>query len=155
MIENLLTEAVINYLRAVFDENLLPTDAGGIKSPKVVDGWLPPKGSDDEPDFPYIIVRVSSGRTGDDGYSRATVRFLIGAYSEDYDGYRYVVQVLQRLRAAFMSLPSMTLDDQYKFELPFDWEMIDDQPYPEWVLSVDTQWTVVTPQMGNEEAFFQ
>ncbi|WJZ69992.1 hypothetical protein PVP_XSN000013 [Vibrio phage PVP-XSN] len=114
------------------------------KSPQVVSGYLPPKRSNEVPDFPHVIVRPSNGVTGDNGYTTCTVKLLIGCFSEEYDGYKNCFLVLDELKRAFME--KGTLARKYRFELPFSWEMFDDQPYPEWVIEVESRWSVYTPQ---------
>lgn len=119
------------------------------KSPQVVSGYLPPKRSSESPDFPYIIVRPISGVTGDDGQSICTVKILIGCFSEEYDGYKNCFLVLDEIKRSFME--KGTLANRYRFELPFDWTMFEDQPYPEWVIEVESRWSVYTPQQIPDE----
>lgn len=142
-IRNRLEEAVKNF---VFE-----TDIKGHphKAPQIINGYLPPKRQKDGPEVPFIIVRPSSGVTQNDGYSRVSVKLIIVTYSEEFDGYEYGLQVLQRVKQSFMQQP--TLDKRYRFETPFKWEMIDDQPYPNWQIVVSTEWTVATPQLIPDE----
>lgn len=114
------------------------------KSPQVVSGYLPPKRATEVPDFPYVIVRPMNGVTGEDGYSVCSVKILIGCFSEEADGYKNCFLVLDEIKRSFME--QRTLANKYRFELPFDWTMFDDQPYPEWVLEVESRWSVYTPQ---------
>lgn len=119
------------------------------KSPQVVSGYLPPKRSSDTPDYPYIIVRPGEGTTSDDGNSICTVKLLIGCFSEEYDGYKNCFLILNELKRAFME--QRTLEKHFRFELPFSWNMFDDQPWPEWVLEVESRWSVFTPQEIPDE----
>lgn len=134
-----LTEIVSNLQLESED----PNDA--IKPPRIVNGYLPPKGVNTGGDFPYVIVRPSTGRTGDDGMSTVEVKLLIGCYSEDYDGFEYALLVLDTIQHALLASPTLP-DSPFRMELPIDWDMNDDQPWPEWVLEATTRWTVATPQ---------
>lgn len=116
-----------------------------IKVPEVVSGYLAPKRSKETPDFPSVIVRPSASTTSDDGNTQCTVKLIIGCFSEDYDGYKDCYLVLDRIRSAFME--KGTLNKRFAFELPFSSDMFDDQPYPEWVLEVNTRWSIYTPQL--------
>lgn len=147
-----LTNALRERLAFILKDLLLPTEKlnDPLKTASIINGYLPPKragGAGSE--FPFVIVRPGSGRTGEDGYTRLSVKFVIGCFSEDYDGYEYALQVLARIRAGLME--NRTLADRFRLELPFTWELYDDQPYPQWELQVMTEWTLPTPQeIANE-----
>lgn len=153
IIENDLTEALITYLRdVVYKDLLLPCEAGGERRPVIHDGWMPPKRAAEQvTEWPAVLVRADAGTTQTDGHSTCSVKFLLGAFCDDHHGHRYPMEMMQRLRLAFMGLPSMTLNSRYKMELPFEWDLYDDQPVPIWMMEVRTQWAIATPQMANEE----
>lgn len=152
MIENLLVDDLIAYLESYFKENLLPSEQGDYVPPKIVSGWLPHKRSSgpEDRDFPFIIVRPRKGATTDQSNSSASIELLIGAYSEEYDGYQHNMQILARLRQALFGLPALTLNSRYRLEFPLNWELFEDQPWPEWAMKVVTNWTVYTPQPADE-----
>lgn len=156
MIENLLIEDLVKYLKKTFNDNLLPSEQGDLIMPNIVDGWLPHKRNNcqSDRDFPFIIVRPKDGSTTDQSNSQAKIVFLIGAYSEEYDGYKHVMQILARLRTALFGLPSLTLNNKYRLEYPLKWVLFDDQPWPEWALKVESNWTVYTPQPADEGDLF-
>lgn len=146
-----LCTSIRTRIESVTASLLLQTDHGedALKAPQVVNGYLPPKRSNDIPDFPYIIVRPSNGRTDNQSSSVCEVKILIGCFSEEYDGYEYAIQVMDRIRLSFMQSP--TLDKKFRFEFPFDFTLFDDQPYPEWMLECTTRWTIATPQELPDE----
>lgn len=151
MIEVELARAIRERSAEIVNLLRFPTDRPGedYRAPMVVNGFLPPKRSKSNSEFPFIIVRPSAGVTGNDGYTRVTVKFIIGCYSEDFDGHEYGLIVLNELRTGFMQYP--TLESRYRMELPFEWQLYDDQPYPEWMLEATTQWTIPTPQETPDE----
>lgn len=145
MIEVELARAIRERSAEIVDLLRFPTDRPGEdwRAPTIVNGFLPPKRSKSNSEFPFVLVRPSAGRTGDDRFTRCTVKFIIGCYSEDFDGHEYGLIVLNELRKGFMESP--TLENRFRMELPFDWQLYDDQPYPEWMLECTTQWTIPTP----------
>lgn len=152
MIEDLLIDDLVAYLETAFKENLLLSEEGDYKPPQIVNGWLPHKRSSGpkDRDFPFIIVRPKSGATTDHANSQVTIQLLLGTYSEEYDGYQHNMQLLARLRLALFGLPSLTLNNRYRIEYPLKWELFDDQPWPEWAMKVETNWTVYTPQPADD-----
>jgi hypothetical protein len=140
-----LARAIRERLLQVLAELRMPSDRPNLppRAPTVVNGFLPPKRSKSDSDFPFVVVRPSSGTTGNDGLTRVRVKLIIGCYSEDFDGHEYGLIVLERLRIGFMELP--TLENRYRMEMPMEWELYDDQPYPEWMLEVRTEWSIATP----------
>jgi hypothetical protein len=155
MNEIYLTELLRKRIEEAVLNMQLPTDADGntLKAPQVVNGFLPPKrsrGSKDEfPDFPYVIVRPMKGRTGNDRMTTVDVKLLIGAYTEEFDGYEYCLHIMSVIRLSLMQNKTLRTDggnSAFRLELPFDWEAPDDQPWPEWIMAVMTRWTIATPQ---------
>ena len=94
-------------------------------------------------------MRPNTGATEAILQSKATVKLLIGCYSEEYDGYEYALQVLAVIRKSLMENP--TLENTFRMEMPFNWLLYDDQPYPEWAIEVTTVWTIHTPLEIQEE----
>ena len=147
-----LTEKIRERLKADLALLQLPSEkmADTVRPPQVVDGYLPPKNATQTPDFPYVIARAGDGQTSESGMSNAEVKLLIGCYSEDYDGHNYCLMVMSYIRRSLMQNPFLE-DSAFRFELPFSWKMFDDQPYPEWILEITTQWSVPTPQQIPDE----
>lgn len=49
------------------------------------------------------------------------------------------------IRQAFLEEPTLP-NSPFRMELPMDWVLFDDQPYPEWAIEATTEWTVASPQ---------
>lgn len=147
----LLCEALRHRIGEALESIRLETDEIELpyRSPRLVNGYLPPKRSGDEPEFPFVIVRPKDGNIGDSGYMRAKVRLIVGTYSEEYDGHEYALIVFQRILQSIRERP--TLDNRYQLEYPLAWELFDEQPYPFWQLVATTEWTVPTPVMLPDE----
>lgn len=119
------------------------------RAPVIVNGFLPPKRSTQEPENPFIIVRPKDGRIPDDGYNLAKVRIIVGTFSEEYDAHEYCIIVFERIMRALREQP--TLDRRYTLEYPLTWDLFDEQPYPFWQLVGTTEWIVPTPVMLPDE----
>lgn len=133
---------VTQHLQLEADSNLIE-----YKAPRIVDGFLPPARSrgpkEEEPEFPFIIVRPSAGQTNASRATTATVKIMVGCYDEDYDGHQYALLVLAAIRRGLMEQP--TVGSVFRLEMPFEWELPDDQPWPQWQLEITTRWTIATP----------
>lgn len=154
MNEVLLCSALRQRIKDAVEQLEVPHDLSvngslpGIKSARVVNAFLPPKRSDDIPDFPFVLVRPSKGKsTGND--STCTVKILIGAYSEEYDegghiGYEYAMLLNSAIRRSLFDQP--ILDNVFMFNREYDWQLSDEQPYPEWILEAKAVYSVATQQ---------
>lgn len=153
MVEILLAKALREKLGEILANFRMPTDNTNFpdRAPKIINGYLPPKRSTDDPDFPFVIVRPTVGRTPGESQSLVSIKIIIGCFSEEFDGHEYALNVMTRIRTGLLEMPYYTLDNRYRLEFPLAWELFDDQPYPQWQLEMTTEWTVATPQdMGDE-----
>jgi hypothetical protein len=163
MNEIFLCQSLRDRLTAIVEQMQLPTDtdANTLKAPRVVSGFLEPKRSrgskEDEPDFPYIIVRPPNGQTTADQTSTAQVNLIIGCHSDEFDGYEYCLHVMSEVRRGLMTQPNLNPDaigSVFRMEYPFEWELPDDQPWPEFLMLVKTRWTIATPiEIPDPEVF--
>lgn len=160
MNEIALCEALRTRLSEIVPLMQMPTDAKDetLKAPRIVNGYLEPKRSrgpkEEEPDFPYVIVRPPKGSTDPQGMTTVNVNILIGCYSEEFDGYEYCLHVLSEIRRGLMERPNLTphkLGSVFRMEYPFDWDMPDDQPWPEFIIMAKTRWTIATPQQISDD----
>ena len=138
----LLIDELKGFLEEIAETYALETGKGSQKTPQVVEGWLPPKESQDVPDIPYIIIRLTEGEDTSET-ARATVKILIGTYSEDPDGWKDSMNVLLRIRERLLVV--RTIGNKFRVELPLKWKLFEEQPYPIWIGEVNTIWTVALP----------
>lgn len=141
-----LCRALRSRIAEVVSDLRLPTDSNddALRAPQVVNGYLPPKRQNDEPDYPFVIVRPGKGSTTRRDMSAAEVKLLIGCYSEEFDGFEECLMVMSHLRTSFMERP--ILEKRWQFELPFEWTNFDDQPWPQWNIECTCRWSLYTPQ---------
>lgn len=150
----LLLEELKLFLEGVVADYSLETNKGQLKAPQVIEGWLPPKESNDIPDVPYVILRMTDGEDNSD-IARTNVKILIGTYSEEVDGWKDAVNVLLRIRQQLLTV--RTLGKKFRMELPLKWKLFEEQPYPIWIGEITTIWAVALPieQVEEDEYEYQ
>lgn len=150
MIENHLTKAIEEFIAEAVKDFRLPVENGEMREPKVIDGYLPPKRSKEDDDFPFVLVRAESG-VAEMGSTTTTVSFIVGCYTKEVDGYRYCVNVMTRIKNALTMLQDGVLANKYQLRFPIEWSLVPEQPYPYWQLEMTTNWLYNTPQFELEE----
>ena len=79
MVETKLVLDLGVFLEEVVKDYRMLTKSGGqVRPPKIIDGYLPPKRSTDDDDFPFVIVRAEEG-ISQPGSTQVSVSFIIGA----------------------------------------------------------------------------
>lgn len=151
MVENELCRAIRELVADAVKDFALPTkpearDAEGeLRAPTVINGYLPPKRSGADNDFPFVVVRADEGTTDDEG-TEVQVSIIVGAYTEEYDGHEYCLNVMNRIRTVLCSLPFGTLKNRYVLQLPVKWSGYAEQPWPYWQIDMTTTWLIHAPQ---------
>ncbi len=123
------------------------------KAPEIFNGYLPPKRSDETPDFPCVIVRPSEGRTetgqGNIPQDLVSVKFLIGSYGKDESDYEYCLVILRRIINHFRAFP--TLKNLFRMQPEVKWKMPDEQAQSVWFVEAMTTWEIPTPLENHKE----
>lgn len=155
MLTLMLTRALLSHVRKVTQEYRYETPSGGAKAPVVIDGFMPPKRDDNGSDFPFVLIRPSEGKSDDEG-STATVQIIIGAFSQDYNGYTWAMNIAQHIRHSLLSLPDRMLEKRFRLALPLSWQLDDEQPWPTWLITLTTTWNYFTPEtvLSNPETVY-
>lgn len=148
MVENRLIEELCEFLGEAVKDFSMPTKSGEERPPKIVNGYLPPKRSNGDDDFPFVVVRPDQG-TSDRGATEVVVSLIIGCYTDEFDGYKYCLNILNRIRYALATMENQTLANKYQLQFPVTWENPADQPYPQWQIDMTTRWIFNTPQLSN------
>ncbi len=131
------------FIEEIVKNYWLETKNDTSKAPQVITGYLPPKKSTPDPDYPFVIVRLSKGKD-QQGSGGAVVRIIIGTYSEDsQNGWRDVANIIDRIWNELMK--KQVIGKKFKIEYPLDWDIPEEQPYPYWIGVMDTNWTVPHP----------
>lgn len=144
MVVNELSKALQELCREAVKNFQLPTKEKELRAPQIFIGDLPPKRSGDKDDFPYVIVTPLEGESHR-GSEQIQMRIQIGCYSEKNDGYEYCLNVATRIKEKLFTLPAETLNQKYQFVYPLKWNIFQSQPFPEWLMLIDTDWVTNTP----------
>ncbi|MDP5277145.1 hypothetical protein [Chengkuizengella axinellae] len=146
----LLIQSLCKFLEGVVENYTLESNIKTLKTPQIVDGFLPPKkGNQPEAEFPYIIVRLVEGEDEKEE-STTTIKMLFGTYSEDVQGFHDVLNLMEKVRQAL--LKKRTIDNKFRMELPYKWEVPEEQPHPEWFGMSISKWII--PKVLEENMNF-
>lgn len=150
-----LIDAICEFLTLTVKDLQLKTQSGDERPPQIVAGYLPPKNPKkpelQEDDFPFVIVRLISledvsekGGGTDRNYAQAVVKLVIGAYSHDaQDGWRDVANIATRVWIDLFK--KRVIAKKYRVEYPCRFEMPEEQPYPQWIGEMTTNWIIARP----------
>lgn len=150
MVTNFLTKALRELCKQAVKDFRLPTkDGKTLRAPKIVNGFLPPKRSTDLDDFPFVLVRPEQCTT-DRESEEVRVNIIVGCYSEEYDGFEYGVNVVERIKEKICTLPAETLAQRYQMRYPIKWTMVPEQPWPQWQIDMETIWIFNSPRNTDD-----
>lgn len=150
MVTNFLTKALRELCEQAVKDFRLPTkDGKTLRAPQIVNGFLPPKRSTDLDDFPFVLVRPEQCTT-DRESEEVRVNIIVGCYSEEYDGFEYGVNVVERIKEKICTLPSETLAQRYQMRYPIKWTMVPEQPWPQWQIDMETIWIFNSPRNTDD-----
>lgn len=128
----LLQDAIVRDLKVLFRNRRYLTPDGETAQVSVFPQNLPKRSSEDDADpFPYIIVRIDSGKieTQTDPH-RVDVLLLFGVYDDaaENQGHRTVLELIEVVQQHYEEIP--LLAGQFVFTDPFDWALQDEESYP-------------------------
>ena len=150
MVTNFLTKALRELCEQAVKDFRLPTkDGKTLRAPQIVNGFLPPKRSTDLDDFPFVLVRPEQSTT-DRESEEVRVNIIVGCYSEEYDGFEYGVNVVERIKEKICTLPDETLAQRYQMRYPIKWTMVPEQPWPQWQIDMETIWIFNSPRNTDD-----
>lgn len=145
MVEIELCKALRALVAEAVKDFRVPVEHGEARAPSVINGYLPPKRKGPGDDFPFVIVRPTSGNT-EAGETTISAALVIGCYSESCDGYEYCMNIMSRIRNALCTLPGEVLARKYQLDRPVEWSLSEDQPYPQWQIDMTTNWKYRAPE---------
>lgn len=166
MNEVLLCDALRSFLEDALKDLAMRGKDGKFHPPKIVNGYLPlrkrrrPNESPEDDEYPFVIVRAESGQLEREESGQASntthVTFIVGAYSdpenlEDENGHEFCLNALTRIRGAFGTLKGLCLEGKYILKYPIVWKLLPEQPYPYWILEIETTWVFVGERPKLEE----
>ena len=90
------------------------------------------------------------GSTAEREVTEVTVDLILCCHSKSNDGYAYLLTMAERIRTALLRMPMQTLDKRYVLQFPLECRLPDDQPWPNWQMSMSTRWLIKTPQFEDQ-----
>ena len=145
----LLVDALVAELQSILKDYRSSPDPDS-RTPRVFAGWVPLQeyvlNADYGPsleDFPCVVVRPISGIV--QGRSALlTVRIYCGAYDDDIDqAWRSSLAISQRIWQHLLAMP--TLGKVFRMERTPKWNMEEEQPWPQCLVMLETQWSQALP----------
>jgi hypothetical protein len=139
-----LIDSICDFLRNSTIMNMdLATKKNEERAPQIIAGYLPPKKSEPDPDFPFVIVRLEGFEDNLES-AIASIAMEIGTYSKDaQDGWRDVVNIATRIWSELFI--KRVVADRYRVEYPCKFILPEEQPFPQWVGMLSTVWTIAHP----------
>lgn len=152
-----LCTALKELVERVAERFRLPDKYGELVIPKVYVGFLPLKTNDDE-NFPYVLIRHESSSTDWEG-TVVNVAIIAGAYCEGRDesgeegvkmqGHHDCLNLLSAIRAELTEQPAETLAERYVLLSPIEISTPGEQPFPYWQADMATKWHLPSPAMEH------
>lgn len=110
--------------------------------------------TDIESNFPCVIVKFEDCTIKEEGSIdavRMKVSILVGTYDESADcqGYRDVVNIIDKIEQEILALPARVLKQRYRLEMPLKDYLPPEQPYPIYLGVIESVWETGRPLMPN------
>lgn len=124
-----LVLALSAYVRDVVKDYRLESDGGGEKRVTVYEQLIPEEvfEHDDAEEY-HPLIGVSLRTMEDDERAELTVDLTVGTYSEDRDGWRDLLNMLDTVRLGL--LKKQLLEGRYRLITPLTAEVLERQPVP-------------------------
>ena len=169
-------DALVAFLKKIFADYQLPAKSGLLQNVQVFAQYMPqpeaveintdddeeeestkPLGytaTDIESNFPCVIVKFEECTIKEEGSIdavRINVSFLVGTYDESADcqGYRDVLNIIDKIEQEILELPARVLAQRYRLEMPLKDYLPPEQPYPIYLGVIETVWETGRPLMPN------
>ncbi len=150
MTPNLLQDILIKELDALFagyklkdkDDNLVPIN--------IYPQSLPAKGISQQ--IPFIVVKLQGGEDSSvESPNTCKILFMIAVHDKEdsYQGHKDVLSIIDKIYHHFFT--KVIFDDKYQIVRPFEWDIPDEDTYPYYYGSIESNWEYpkVTPIPEN------
>ena len=172
MMEIGLLDALVAFLKEIFADYQLPAKSGLLQNVRVFAQYMPqpeavevntddeattPLGysaTDIESNFPCVIVKLDNTTIREENTIdavRINVRFLVCTYDESADcqGYRDVLNIIDKIKEAILTMQARVLARKYKLEMPLKSYLFEEQAWPIFLGQIETVWETGRPLMPN------
>lgn len=153
MIPVLLQDFLVEEVKRLFNGFTLKNVGNEEVSINVYPQFLPAiKNKKDTAHYPFIVVKlIDGGDLNELDPNKCRVLFYCGIFddSEDYQGYRDSLNVIQKLYDHFMRY--RVFDNKYSIEYPIKWSVTEEDYYPFFYAGLETTWTIGKVSMQDDE----
>lgn len=144
MIPSLLQDFLVKELKDLFNNFKLKNAKNEDSNLNIYPQYLPAKkGQKDVDHFPFITVKITEGEDPNEGDANTCrIMLMVGIYdpSEDYQGYKDVLNILQRMYEHLMM--NKVFDKKYEVEYPIKFTLTDEDFQPYFFGALDTNWNI-------------
>lgn len=153
MTPTLLQNCLVEEIKILFDGFLLKNSEEELVPINVYLQYLPTKKREEDADFfPYIVVRVEDGEeeiAEDSAQCRVVIITGICDWDENYQGYRDVMNILEKMRQHF--LKKRIIDNRFEIQGKLKWAINQEEAYPYFFGGLDTTWSIGKLNMEDKE----
>lgn len=150
-----LQDALIERMREVFKEVYLKNANSEQVNINIYPQHLPKKDTADVSLYPFILVKLLTGKTKSTGKNQdVNVGFIIGIYDEsnDYQGHRDCLMIVNKLMKSIVEYPA--IDDKFMLtDENIEWEIPDEDTFPFYLVGIHTTWSVPSATRSGWEDF--
>lgn len=161
MTENQLIKALQKRMREALSETFLPTKNPKLplKNPTILKGsYIPEESSaftDETVDevAPFVAVRLINGEDVADDQFRVKSEVIVQIFndSNDFTGDRDLLLCMNRIRDNIRQ--DQILENTFIYDGGFKWELANEQPFPNWEMTITMNWLVPNPQRTDYNKF--
>lgn len=158
----LLLQAIVRFLEEMAAKYpAAEGDHGKYRAPFVFP-WSLPFENEEDTHFPYIVARIVEGvdpvvEPMAPLLSTVRVDLIFGVYHESIakdgivhpDGAYDLLNLMEHTRIELFR--QGVLERKFRIEKPYKWNIPEEQPYPLWVGSAQSIWTVQSATQQNDE----
>lgn len=153
MIPSLLQDFLVKELKNLFVGFKLKNAKDDNSDINIYPQYLPAKkGQKDTDHFPFVTVKVIEGEDPNEtDANTCRIMLMVGVYDmdENYQGYKDVLNMLQRMYTHLMS--DRIFDDRYAVEYPIKFTLTDEDYQPYFFGALDTTWTIGKITIRSDE----
>lgn len=156
-----LIKAIQARCKEALKDLYLPTKNADLphKNPTVLDGFYIPEENSAFVDenveeiAPFLIVRVIQGEDAADDKFRVKSEIIVQIFNDDpkFTGDQDLLVCMNRIRDNIKQ--NQTLENVFIYDGGFKWELANDQPFPNWEMTITANWLIPNPQRTDYSAF--
>ncbi|MFT5872814.1 MAG: hypothetical protein ACI8WT_001751 [Clostridium sp.] len=144
MIPSLLQDFLVKEFKKIFLGFKLKNVKNEDSELNIYPQYLPAKKSQKDSDhFPFVTVKIMEGEDPNEiDANTCRIMLMVGIYdiNEDYQGYKDVLNILQKMYEHLMV--NKLFDDRYEIEYPIKFTLTDEDYQPYFFGALDTSWII-------------